>query len=493
MEADESASASMFRSVNVLDKPEGRLARRGGLAFVGVALQGVVRFLSSFLVGRLTNPASLAVVSSGMSLANILSLVWPTSTGGAASRFVARARGEGDLGDPSAVARFLGLRTLQAVTVLAALAVPGWVLTGGSWTEAPIIAVLVAGYSGYAFTRGVHFGAGQASRQVKWDLLTSSVGIAGVLIVLLLGVRPIFVLLALAVAYLVYTLACWPWSATGSISRPLRREIDAFVAWGSLGTLASAGFVQFAMIMAVVVAGRAEAGQFAAAMTLAAPAAMVANSLSMVLFPSMAEALGRGDVRALEKQLDRSSRMLAVLVVCIFGVLVIGARPLVAIVWGDAYEEAAGLIPLLLVPGMLRSLAAPSQGAVSTSSSRGIMFASLASVFGFIMGATVWVVIPSSWGVMGIGMGYAIGTTVIAAALYVKAWRDHRQAWWGLTTRLVAATGSMTLISLSLTRLEFPVVYDVLIALVFVVGWLVVVRADARSVLGLVLRRTPFS
>lgn len=480
---------SMFRPVDVVAPPDGRMVKRGGMALVGVVLQGAVRFLASFLVGRLTSPASLAVVSSGMSLANILALTWPTSTGGAASRFIARARGEGGQGGPDAIARHLGTRTLQSVAVLALLALPGWFLIGGTWREAPIIALLVAGYSGYAFTRGVHFGSGQANRQVKWDLLTSSLAITGVLTVLLLGASPIYVLLPLGGAYLIYTCACWPWKARGRVPRETRREIDGFVAWASLGTLASAGFVQFAMVAAVVIGGRSEAGMFAAAMALAAPAAMIANSLSMVLFPSMAEALGRGDRGSMEAQLNRSTALLGVLVVSIFGVLVVGARPLVHVVWGDAYAGTAALIPALLVPGLLRSLAAPSQGAISTASRGGVVYSSLASVLGFAVGGLIWFLMPRAWGVEGVALGYAVGTSVIAIAIYIKAWRDHHQAWWGSSARWVVSAMAMIGLNLLLQRLELPLVYDAAVAVCFVGCWAIWARDEALVVARLLLRK----
>lgn len=486
-------SRRMLRSIDVAAQPEGRMLKRGGLAFLGVVLQGLVRFLASFLVGRWTSPASLAVVSSGLSLANVLALTWPTSTGGAASRFVARARGEGERGDPEAVARFLGVRTLQAMGVLALAAIPSWILLGGSWADSFIIAALVVGYSGYAFTRGVHFGAGQATRQVKWDLLTSSCGIAGVVTILALDQSPILVLLSLAVAYGIYTLACWPWGVRGRLGRSLRRELDAFVAWASVGTLASAGLVQFAMLVAVAVAGHEEAGLFAAAMVLAAPAAMVANSMSTVLLPSMSEAFGKRDHERVDAQLDRSTRLFSVVVVCIFGFLVVGSRPLVGIVWGDQYSETAMLIPLLLVPGMLRSLAAPSQGAISTTSSRGVVFSSLASIAGLCAGSALWLVMPQKWGVMGVAVGFALGTTLIATSIFVKAWHDHRQRWLGLSFRVVLATLAMVVLNFALGQVQLPLVCDALVAVGFVCGWLIVVRADAYWVLEVVRRGTSVS
>lgn len=486
----QSAPRSMLRSVDVTAQPEGRIIKRGSLAFVGVVLQGVVRFLASFLVGRFTNPASLAVVSSGLSLANLLALAWPTSTGGAASRFVARARGEGERGDPAAVAKFLGVRTLQAMSTLAVCAMPLWVLLGGSWGEALIIAMLVIGYSGYSFTRGVHFGAGQATRQIKWDLLTSVLGIAGVAAILIYGLRPILVLLSLAIAYATYTLACWPWRVSGQLPRSQRRELDAYVAWASLGTLASAGLVQFSMLVAVAVAGNKEAGYFAAAMVLAAPAAMVANSMSMVLLPSMSEAFGKEDFRKFELQLNQSTRLLSVVLICVFGLLVVGARPLVELVWGEQYSRTATLIPLLLLPGMFRGLAAPSQGAISTMSPKGVTYSSLASVAGLCLAISLWLAMPGGWGVVGVAAGFAFGTSVISVSIYVKAWHDCRQRWGWISVRVGFATAVMIALHWCLAVSRFPLLYDSLIAVAFVAGWLVVVRGDAYRVLATVRRRS---
>lgn len=478
----------MWRAVDLHAPAQGRVARRGGLAFVGLAVQGLVRFLTSFMVGRLTGPATLAAVASALSLANILALLWPTTAGGAAARFIARARGQED-GDPSAVARFLGMRTLLSVALLGPAAIPLWVLLGGRVWEGALVAVLLLCFSGYAFTSGVHYGAGQSVRQVRWELVTSLLGLSGVLLVLLSPLPAFASLGALAVGYGVYTVGCWPWGARGALPRSVRREIDAFVAWGSLGTIASAGFVQFAMIMSTIVAGREAAGQFAAAMALAAPAAMIANALSMVLFPQMSEALGRGDLVAFRSQLDRATRVLVAVVIAAFGLLVIGARPIVELVWGPRYAMAAAVLPLLLIPAMARGLAAPSQGAVTTGLPRGVVFASLCSVGGLTVGALVWGVMPAAWGIVGVAAGYAGGTIGIALALIIRAWRVNQLPWLGLACSAATGTAVMAGLAVSLRLWAGPVIVDAVAALAFAAGWLLWRRSDVAEALQAVKRR----
>lgn len=478
--------SSMFKAVDVTAPAEARIGRRGMHALVGVVLQGGLRFASVFIVGRMTNPATLAHVSSGLSVANVLALAWPTTQGAAASRFIARARGEG--ADPNTIARAMSVRLLQAVSLLSLLAIPIWLVLGGTPEEAILVAMLTATYSVYTFTRGVHLGAGQSRRQVRWDLLTSTVAIFGVVAVLMSPLPAIWVLGSLSFGYALYSLACFPWSARGRVSRDLRREIDAFVAWGSLGTVASAGFVQFAMIVAIAVAGREEAGQFAASMALAAPAAMIANSLAQVLYPSMAEAFGRGDLEHVRMQLDVSTQTLVAVMVAIYGLLIVGARPVVDIVWGSQYAGAAAVIPFLLIPNMLRSIAAASVTAVS-SSSGGIAYSTKSSLVGLLIGVLIWSGSAEAWGVIGVGFGYAVGTTFIAASIYVRAWRTFQQSWTSRTTVIVSVTVLMAALSWGQVATDTGLVAGAVLATSFVAVWCVLQATAIATAAKVLFRR----
>ena len=108
-----------------------------------------------------------------------------------------------------------------------------------------------------------------------------------------MGVRGTALLLPLVLSYSVYTLAGWPRAAAGG-TLPDARELDHFVVLGVAGSIASTGFLQLSMIVA---------GHTSPRRTPVStpppwhrdPGLAGALSLSLVLFPSLAEAWGRGD------------------------------------------------------------------------------------------------------------------------------------------------------------------------------------------------------
>ena len=185
-------------------------------------------------------------MQSAISTGTLLALLWPTTTGSAASKYLARARGAGDSEEVSAVAAHLSRRTLQAVLLIALLGIPIWVfLDDGSAASALPVVAFAAAYSGYSYTRGVQFGLGQVERATTWDVISASLGLVSVAVALAVGVRGTALLLPLVLSYSVYTIAGWPRAASGGSSpRPLRRELDHFVLLGVTGTIASTGFLQ---------------------------------------------------------------------------------------------------------------------------------------------------------------------------------------------------------------------------------------------------------
>src|SRR5690606_36015248 len=99
-------------------------------------------------------------------------------------------------------------------------------------------------------------------------------------------------------------------AAETTLSRTLRREIDHFVLFGLAGAVAVTGFLQLSMVVARLVDSDAQAGQYAAALSLATPASLLAGSMSLVLFPAMAESWGRGDLESFRRQGDEAMRLL---------------------------------------------------------------------------------------------------------------------------------------------------------------------------------------
>jgi len=472
----------MFRPVRLDATSTSSIVHRGALGMAGVVLQGLSRFFTNLIIGRIGGPVVLGTVASAISTAQLFSLMWPTSTGAAASKFVARARGKQDSKEASAVAAHLGRRTLQTSLLLAFAAIPAWMALDGTDIMGGLgVAVLVLGYSGYSFTRGLHFGAAQIPRATKWDLTTSILGFLGVLISLLLGVRGLPLLMPLATASLIYTVACWPWGAQGPIDPVLRREMDVFVALATAGTLASGGFLQLSMLAARLVGGADGAGQYAAALALATPLSIVAGSLSLVLYPSMSEAFGRGDQDGVRRQTDQSTRLLAVVMVAVLGSLALCSRLVIQVIWGTRYADAVTLLPIFLVAILATTLGVPSVNSLTSRTQNGMFITISASVLGLVMGATAWVLFAPHHGLVGVAIGYLIGSVTTSGISFAAAWHRDKQRWLGLVIRIgVAMTVLVGFLAIQRT-LTLNFWFDALCAAVFCVSWFAVSRADARG------------
>lgn len=481
----------MFRPLPLDAASTGTMRSRTFLSTVGVGVQGSLRFLSSVLVGRIGGPAVLGVVNSAISTAMFLSLLWPTSAGSAASKFVARARGAQRWDEAAAVARHLGGRTFAAALVLAAVGVGAWTTVGGGDLEGGLcVAALVLGYSGYSFVRGLQFGAGQVARATGWDVLSASLGLAGLLIALAAGARGTGLLLPLAAGYAVYTVAGWPRGSHGRPEAALRRELDLFVLLGVTGTIASTGFLQLSMVVARAADTAEQAGQYASALALATPASLLAGSLSLVLFPAMAETWGRGDHVVFRRQTDHAMRLMVLIMVGIFGSLILCSRLLVDVVFGARFAEAQQLLPVLLLAVLATSLGVVSSNSLTTRSQRGMVITSAASLSGLLTGLVLWAVIAPQHGVMGVAVGYLCGTTLITAIPLVVVWRRDNQHWRALMARLGVGLGAALLLLLTQHRLDVDPWLDPAFALVFLACWMLLSWRDVRDLLRpLLLRR----
>ena len=470
-----------------LDAPTpGSMAHRAALGTVGVAVQGLVRFFTSLLVGRIAGPRILGIVQPAISTALLLSLLWPTTTGSAASKFVARARGAGDHAEIEAVAAHLRRRTVQAAVLLAAISIPVWIgIDHGHLTDALCVAALLLGYSGYSFTRGLQFGAGQIPRATFWDVSSAALGITALIVSLLLGVRGIALLLPLAGSYALYTLAGWPWGARGRLTPVLRREIDGFVAIGVAGTLASTGFLQLSVIIGKLVDTPAHVGQYSAALALATPASLLAGSLSLTLFPSMAEAWGRGDRAGFRRQTDLATRALVLVMVTALGGIAVGSRFVVAVLWGGRYDQAADLLPVLLLAVLGTTIGVASVNSLSTRSQRGMVTASAASVAGLAVGAVVWAVLARDHGVMGIAIGYLAGTVVVGGVPLLVVWRIDRQPWAALVGRLLVGVGVAAALVVVERASGLSPWLEPVVVVGFVAFWLALGHRDLRAALTL--------
>lgn len=464
------------------------MARRGAMSVLGLAGQGVLRLAVTVVVARLAGAHSLGVVAAGMALAQFLILLYPSTCGQAASRFIAQARGAGDVTWLRQVLTLLRGRFLTAVLLLSLVIVGIDLARGASWPEALVLALFLCGIAGQQFTRGAHYGSGAVSRVVVLDIAFTIAGLVALVLCICAGLRDGLLLLPLGVAYLLLALACWPLSRREPVPAQVRRPIDHFVLLGSLGTLASAGLVQLSILQAAAV-GSVVAGEYAAAWSLASPLTLLSAALSLVLYPTMAEAWGRGDEDSVRRQLDAGFRGIFLVVPAAVTIGCLLAREIVAIAYGPGFGAAALLLCVLLYAVVATMLAVPCVNATTSQGTAGIAAIAVASLAGLLVAAAAWFVLVPWLSGVGVALGYAIGVSVTAGYAVWRAGRDHERRWGLLVLRLLGCGGALAAI-LALTW-DSPVWVRALLAVVLAGAWLAALPRERGLVLQALGRGRP--
>lgn len=404
------------------------------MALAGVVSQGAIRFFANLAVGVQAGAAALGTFAACTSLAQFLSLLWPTTNGSAASRFVARSLGAGSPDTAAAVTLHLTKRTAQALIPLAAIgAVYGWVALDLSATTVLSVLLLLGGLASYALVRGLLFGLGRVTRSAFSDICSSVAAIAGLLALLAGGADTMALLLPMSLGYGAYAIANYPWSAARpALDRATAKEIDKFVGLAVAGSIASTGFLQLAMLVAKHFGGAAGAGQFAAALTLATPLSLVSSSIVLVLLPRMSRSQGQGGLASLQLLTDRANRIGSASLVLLFTPALILGPALSERFWPEEFSSVSSLIPMLLFAVLGNSLGIVCVNALTTRSLRSQRTMTLACYLGMFLGVGTWVATIPLLGVTGVAWGYLVGSASIALFAVVLEWRAAGHRWLGL-------------------------------------------------------------
>ena len=452
-------------------------ARKGIFSIITVGLQGGTRTISNWLIARVAGPAIYGAVANAFSLASLLHTSWPSSAQQAASKFIARARGKQDDAEVHAVANHISIRVLQVTCPLAVVAPVLWMtLYGGTWWEGLCVSAMLITLCTSTYARGVHFGAGQVARGTRVDIVSSVIGIAGTGLLLALGVHNLLLTVPLSLAMGAYSLLCWPWTAHGRPGRGLRSEIDKFVTFSAIGSIASSGMLYLSQMITGWF-GDAASGVYAAAAQLVTPMAMITGALTAVLYPALAAAHGAGDSEKLRSHTDLTTRGFVALLVPVFGALAIASRPLIHLIYElgrgkEGYMEAAVLMPVFCVALLLNNVATPSVSAVTSGAHRNVRYSMLLSQAGLLTAIVVWVTTVPFLGLFGIALGYGAGATLTALSLMGVAWRQTGQRWNGLAFFLLGSAALIGLASWAIQSLSPSYWIDLVSAVIFGIVWL---------------------
>jgi len=359
---------------------------QAAISTVGVLAQGLARFAYTVLIGRFMGPQDLAHVSAWIALSLILSLLWPTGAGNAASHFLSHARALGH--SPVYALRLIQRSFWISCAGMLAIGIPVSVIAlGADAGDAIAIAALVVAYSGYILARGIEVGLGRITSAAIWDVISSATTM--VLLVLVLAAHLSWALLwPLAIGYALFGIHSLRGAHLGheallQENRVPPARILKLISWNSVGLLASNGLIQFAMVFVFIVEPPLEAGLFAAAMSLATPASMLSQAVTQVLIPRFSEWAATDTASSRRRYL----LVLAVMVLglgIVFGVVALLSPLVVSIIFGEAYRAAGPTMALLLIGVFAFSIGLVATAYLLTTGRTRV--ATYASVTGLVVG-----------------------------------------------------------------------------------------------------------
>jgi putative peptidoglycan lipid II flippase len=468
------------------------LRGRALLSTYATLVQGLVRLVYSVLVGRLGSRELLGQTNTSLSMSVLTSQLWAAPANAAGTKYVALKLALEDDDGAATVARHISQRTAVISMVLptTACAVGGTLLDLGT---AQVIAtcVLAWAYSMYSTLRGVQYGAQRFRRVALWDTIAAVTALGALGIVLGLDLRPA-ILAPLALGYAVFAAASWP-ARTGSRVEPgLRREIDRFILYGAVSGLASGGLLQASQLAAHHYGGPDRAGSFAAALSLATPASMLAIAMSTVIVPPLVAAASRGDRAAVRGHSDAIARQLGAIFVGLFGVMVIGSPLGIALIYGGSFKESATLLPVLLIAVLFASIAMSAATTLQSTRARGPGAVAALNFAGLVVSLALWPFLANRYGMAGVAYGYLAGSLVASAGALGLVWWVERHVWWDLLLRLLGGLAVMVGLARLVSGLSGPwgALAQLAAALAFAGLWVLLNWRQFRSLLDTVLGRT---
>ncbi|ASW53863.1 lipopolysaccharide biosynthesis protein [Plantactinospora sp. KBS50] len=414
------------------------------LALVAV---GGTRLVHGSLTSHATDRTSYGVVGVMLAASTIASLLLPGGLSSSTAKFVAYHRGAGDVAGAWAVHRFLGRLGLGASVALGVLtAVVLQRIYQLGTVDTVSLAILTATYSLYTLDKSAMYGHGLVSQYAKIELATSVVAIISTVVVIL--TRQAMFLLPLCIGYGTFILLCrrqlhaWRQRDRAGVSAGFdRREVIGFTVLGSIGTLASAGFLQGTQLLAGHFAAPSQVAYVVAAVALIAPLYFLPRAMALAMFPAMAGARGAGDRKAVRTQVDVSTRGLALTMTPMLLAGMIGAPLVLGVFGGAGYAGGAGVLRLMLCASFFGILQIPSVNALASGPPAQARIPVLSAVVGCLIGLCVVAVVARPLGAAGVGLGYLVGTAVTATIPILVTWRLHRLAW---ASTLARCTGLLT-------------------------------------------------
>jgi len=465
------------------------IIRSSLLSMLAIAALGITRLIHLSLIGRSvpTGDRRWAVLVVLIGVTMTAGLFLPGGLASAAGKFIPYHLGRGDHAAARAVYRLISWAGYLGALVLAAIVGSLSLLSYGvSAADAFAVALLTFVFSAYSVEKAALYGLHRIEGYVRLELAGSAVAIGLTVLVVVMGWTA--VLMPLILGYSVLIVGAWV-----MLPRPVkapkvrvedRREIVGYVAMASIGGLASAGLLQALPAIANAFTSHVEVVYFAYAVSLVAPLNFLPRALGLALFPAMAHAHGAGDVAAVRKQADVTTRALFVLLAPLFAVAILLSRQVLGIVFGWRYTDGAFVLQVLLAATFLMVTQLAAVNALSSGTPKQVRIPVTSSVVGGAVGVLAAIPLGLALGGAGVGMAYLLAAAISSVGPLSVVARLHELDWRGPILRSLAVVGAAMLLWQVVQMLALaPWAADVTGAIIAGSVAVLVLRGDIRHVL----------
>ena len=466
------------------------IIRSSLLSMLAIAALGITRLVHLSLIGRSVPKGdprwTVLIVLIGVTITAGLFL--PGGLASAAGKFIPYHLGRGDEAAANAVYKLISWAGYLGAVVLAAIVGSLSLFSYGlSGADALAVALLTLVFAVYSVEKAALYGFHRIEGYVRLELTGSALAIGSTVLVVVMGWSA--VLTPLILGYTVLIAGAWVLlrksrTKTPPVPSEQRKEILGYVVMASVGGLASAGLLQALPAIAHAFTSPVEVVYFAYAVSLVAPLSFLPRALGLALFPAMAHAHGAGDVAAVRKQADVTTRALFVLLAPLFAIAVALARPVLGLVFGWQYTDGAFVLQVLLAATFLMVTQLAAVNALSSGTPKQVRVPVISSVCGGAIGVMAAIPLGLAWGGAGVGLAYLLAAIVSSIGPLSAVAREHKLDWRGPILRSLAVVGAAMLLWQGLSMLPLPdwaadVCGAVLAALI--AG--VILRGDLRQVL----------
>lgn len=478
------------------------IIRSSLLSMLAIAALGITRLVHLSLIGRSVpkgDPRWAAlIVLIGVTMTAGLFL--PGGLASATSKFVPYHLGRGDVAGANAVHRLISwvgyVGALVLAAIVGALALFSY---GVSGADAFAVALLTFVFSAYSVEKAALYGFHRIDGYVRLELSGSVVAIISTVVVVMMGWTA--VLTPLILGYSVLIVGAWVMLRRGSpkgaarTSVPVadRKEIVGYVVMASIGGLASAGLLQALPAIAHSFTSPVEVTYFGYAVSLVAPLSFLPRALSLALFPAMAHAHGAGDVAAVRKQADVTTRALFVLLAPLFAFAVMLSRQVLGLVFGWEVADGALVLQVLLAATFMMVTQLAAVNALSSGTPKQVRIPVTSSVIGGTVGVAAAIPLGLTLGGFGVGLAYLLAAAISSTGPLTAVARQHELDWRGPILRSLSVVFAPVLLWQLLEMLPFAgLATDVLGAFLAALMGILILRGDIRQVLAGRLVRLPF-